>query len=311
MKLYTGLFLSLLLAGVARATVFTATVSQDSISVGDRILFEAIAIVPKGAAVMPPDVGTSFGKFVVKEWNSDKVEKKSADSLAFKYILSFYEIEQCTIPPVPFIQTLAGKSDTFYSKPFPIRLVLVRNADTTGAQPTIKDLKPQQIAGSPSFAWLWVVLGAGALAVAVYFSRRFLKKRGKAAPSIPPKPPFEEAIEALRLLEEKGFLSKGMIREHVFGLSDILKRYIERRFDVNAAEFTTEEMLEWIMASPLQPADKKIAEWFFSTTDPVKFAKMHPDIDTLRRFGHEVRQFLEQTRPGAQTQGEKDGPHAT
>jgi hypothetical protein len=310
MKIQTTLIGVLCLACAARATVFTATVSQDSISVGDRILFEATILVPKGASVIPPDVAAGFGKFVVKEWTTDKAEKKNADSLNYKYIISLYEVEQCTIPAVPFIQTLAGKNDTLLSKPMPVRLVLIRNTDS--ANTSIKDLKPQQTAGSPSFAWLWLVLGAGALTALFFFARRFLGKRTRAAHSVPPKPPYEEAIEALRMLEEQQYLGKGMLREHVFGLSDILKRYIERRFDVNAAEFTTEEMLGWIMTSSLEPPEKKIAEWFFAATDPIKFAKMLPDNDTLHRFGHEVRQFLEQTRPGIETQqAPKDKPNAT
>jgi hypothetical protein len=309
MELSKSFLLSLCLACAAQATVFTAAVSQDSISVGDRILFESTIIVPKGATVVPPDIGAAFGKFVVKEWNSDKVEKKNADSLTFKYIISFYEIEQCTIPPVPFIVHLSGKSDTLLSKPMPIRLVLIRNSDS--ADISIKDLKPQQNAGSPSIAWLWLICGVCALLALLLYLRRFLKKRSEAAKIIPPKPPYEEAMEALKLLDEKQYLAKGMIREHVFGLSDILKRYIERRFEVNAAEYTTEEMLGWIITSPLTPPEKKIAEWFFIETDPVKFAKMHPDHDTLHRFGHEVRQLIEQTRPKSELeQGANEKPHA-
>ena len=230
-------------------------------------------------------------------------------SLDFKYVLSFYEIEQCTIPPVPFTVAVAGKSDTLLSKPIPVRLVLIRSSDSTDT--SIKDLKPQQTAGSPSIAWLWIVCGAAALAAFFFFLRRFVKKRTEAAKTAPPKPPYEEAMEALRLLDEKQYLAKGMIREHVFGLSDILKRYIERRFDVNAAEYTTEEMLGWIITSPLGPPEKKSAEWFFTETDPVKFAKMHPDRDTLHRFGHEARQLIEQTRPKSETaQDAKDKQHA-
>jgi hypothetical protein len=311
-KMQKNIFWIACLVSLVRATIFTASLSQDSISVGDRILYEATVIVPKGATITPPDVATAFGKFVVKEWNSDKVEKKNADSLNFKYVISFYEIEQCTIPPVPFIQTFNGKSDTLLSKPMPIRLVLVPNTDSAAAAPVIKDLKPQQNAGRPSFVWLWIVLGLSAVSLLVYFSRRFLKKRKeKAAQPIPLKPPYDEAIESLRLLDEQQYLTRGMIREHVFGLSDIFKRYIERRFEVNAAEFTTEEMLEWIMTSPLDPEGKKIAEWFFSATDPVKFAKMLPSNDTLHRFGHDVRQFLELTRPNPETsQTPKEPSHA-
>ena len=102
-----------------------------------------------------------------------------------------------------------------------------------------------------------------------------------------------------------------MIREYVFELSDIFKRYIERRFEINAAEFTTEEMLDWTKRSALEPPERKIAEWFFSTADPVKFAKWLPDSDTLYRFGKDVRQFVEQTRPRTETAPKPtDGPHA-
>jgi hypothetical protein len=302
---------------MAKATVFTATISQDSISVGDRILFEAVILAPKGATVVPPDIGAAFGKFVVKEWNSDKVEKKNADSLNFRYVISYYEIEQCTIPPVPFIQTSDGKTDTLLSKPIPIRLVFIKNTDSSSSTPSIKDIKPQQRVGSPSFSWLWIVLGVCGAATLAYFSRHlWIKRKEKDVQIVPLKPPYDEAMESLRLLDEKQYLVKGMIREHVFGLSDIFKRYIERRFDINAAEFTTEEMLDWIMTSSLDPDGKKIAEWFFSATDPVKFAKMHPDNDTLHRFGHEVRRFLEQTRPQPQSQTAavqetKEKPHAT
>ena len=78
------------------------------------------------------------------------------------------------------------------------------------------------------------------------------------------KPPYEEAIEALDRLEAKQYVAKGMIRDYVFELSEIAKRYIERRFEVQAAEFTTEELADWTKRSPLQLAERKTAEWFFS-----------------------------------------------
>jgi hypothetical protein len=104
-------------------------------------------------------------------------------------------------------------------------------------------------------------------------------------------------MEALAALEVKQYIARGMIREYAFELSEIVKRYIERRFDVNAAEFTTEEMLDWIKVSPLDPDCRKSTEWFFSTTDPVKFAKWLPDNDTVNRFGPGMRSFIEKTRP--------------
>jgi hypothetical protein len=83
----------------------------------------------------------------------------------------------------------------------------------------------------------------------------------------------------------------------VFELSEIFKRYIERRFETNASEFTTEEMVAWAGASNLDKKLKASLEWFFRTTDPVKFARIIPDGSTVNRFSDEVTQFLQSTRP--------------
>jgi hypothetical protein len=88
-----------------------------------------------------------------------------------------------------------------------------------------------------------------------------------------------------------------MIREYVFELSEILKRYSERRFGVNAAEFTTEEMLAWLAVSKLEKEQRFAMEWFYRAADPVKFAKYLPDQGTVDRFGVEARAFIEATKP--------------
>lgn len=274
-------------------STIVSSVSQDSLYIGDRIHLGVVLMVPRASQVVPPPTENGFGKFAVKEWTSDKTEKKNADSLTFHYIITTYSAENCTIPALDFILAKEGGADTLRTQPVPMRLILVSSPDTA----SIKDLKPQQSAGKPSLAWLWIVLAVAAGAAAFLLIRKYLPKPGKVLRMPPPKPPYEEAMEALAVLEAKQYIAKGMIREYAFELSEIVKRYIERRFDINAAEFTTEEMLDWIKVSPLDPDCRKSVEWFFSTTDPVKFAKWLPDNDTVYRFGPSMRSFIEKTKP--------------
>jgi hypothetical protein len=259
-------------------------------------------MVPRAGQVVPPATENGFGKFAVKEWASDKAEKKNADSLTFHYIVTTYTAENCTIPALDFIVAKEGGADTLRTQPVPMRLVLVSSPDTA----SIKDLKQQQSVGKPSLAWLWIIIALAAGAAAILLIRKYLPKPGKVFRAPPPKPPYEEAMEALALLEAKQYIVKGMIREYAFELSDIVKLYLERRFEVNAAEFTTEEMLDWIKLSPLDPDCRKSAEWFFSTTDPVKFAKWLPDNDTVDRFVPDIRSFIEKTRSQAEPPGKKE-----
>lgn len=286
------------------AAVLLSSVSQDSLSVGDRIHFSVNILVPRGNQVAPPATDNGFGRFIVKEWTSDKSKKKNADSLSFNYIITTYSTERCTIPSLPFLHTIGNKTDTLRTEAIPMRVVLIAPPSAKDSA-VIRDIKRLEKVGTPSLLLLWLSIAAAVLIAAAIIIRRLGKKKTKAAAPAPPKPPYEEAIEALRLLEAKQYIAKGMIREYVFELSDIIKRYIERRFDINAAEFTTEEMLDWIRISPLDPSMRRALEWFFSTADPVKFAKWTPDSDTVYRFGADMRAFVEQTKPRELRPGEK------
>ncbi|MBD3392293.1 MAG: hypothetical protein GF410_09785 [Chitinivibrionales bacterium] len=274
--------------------LFPPRVSQDSMTVGDRIDFRVSMVVPPDAQVTPPPAESGFGEFVVKDWSMDRQERKSSDSLTFKYVLTLYTAEHCTIPALPYI--LGGPDslgDTLMSEPLPVRVVSLVTSDSAD----IRDLKPQQRAGRPSLWWLWSLLALAALAGAAALGRHLLRKARKTPPPPPPKPPFDEAMEALARLEARQYLAKGMIREYVFELSEILKRYIERRFGTNASEYTTEEMLAWLDRAPLDAKSRRWLEWFFTEADPVKFAKHVPSRDIMERFGPEARSFVEQTRP--------------
>ena len=298
------LFLILPVLENTTATVVMSSISQDSLFVGDRVHFNVTMLVPKGSQVVPPATDNGFGQFIVKEWASDKSEKKSADSLSFNYILTTYSTERCTIPSLPYLQTTGSKTDTLRTDAYPMRVVFVPPS-TSQDTAVIRDIKGLERVGTPSRAWMWILLAAVIIGIIIYFLRRFRKKKSMPAVIVPPKPPYEEAVEALRQLEAKQYLAKGMIREYVFELSDIIKRYIERRFLISAAEFTTEEMLEWIRVSPLEPSQRRSLEWFFSTADPVKFAKWMPDSDTSERFGVDMRAFVEQTKPVDPPAGKK------
>lgn len=295
-------------ASLCSGSFIVSSVSRDSLFIGDRIQFRVTMLVPKGSQIVPPATDNGFGKFVVKEWTTGKTEIKSADSSNFNYVITTYSTENCTIPSLDYYVTSGTKVDTLRTQLVPMRIMLVSFPDTA----KIKDLKPQQSAGVPSLAWLWMLLALIIIAVIIVLVRRYRRK--KAAPVEAPlaKPPYEEAIEALDLLEAKQYIAKGLFREYAFELSEIAKRYIERRFEVHAVEFTTEEILSWARVSTLEPSHRKILDWFFTTTDPVKFAKLIPDIDTAYRFGKDVRGFIEATRPMEAGQGKKEmeQPHA-
>lgn len=279
----------------ADAAVLTTTINTHKLSVGDRVHFSVHLITAKEVTVTPPAPETDFGEVIVKEWNLHKEEREKSDSISYDYSITTYTPEPCTIPELAFIVDDGGTIDTLHTEAVPLRMISVLTSDTAD----LIGLKPPLSAGRAPRWWLWLIgIIAGVTVLvsgAVYLGKR-LRKPPEAPP---PVPPYEEAIDALRALGVKKYLQRGLIREYVFELSEIFKRYIGRRFDCNAADFTTEEMLAWSGAADLSRELRTPVEWFFRTTDPVKFARMIPDSATVERFETEIRDFLEATRPVA------------
>jgi hypothetical protein len=273
-------------------------IDKKTLSVGERLHFVVTAFVPKGAVVTPPQTENGFGNIVVKEWTTNKGPHENLDSIAFSYVITTYVPERCTIPSLPYVVQNGTTVDTLHSAATPLEFQSVITAETVD----IKDLKPQQIAGKAPQWWIWTLIGIIIVCVAIILFKRFTGKKSAADSAIPLLPPYEEAIAAIHELERNKFLQRGLLREYVFNLSEILKRYVERRFSVNASEFTTEEMLAWLGISCIDEKLKKSIEWFFKTSDPVKFARQIPDETTLDRFMKETMDFLNATRPVLQAQ---------
>ncbi len=279
-------------------TVITTSISSRKLSVGDLLHFTVNIITAKGATVYPPTPETDFGSVTVREWNLHKTEREKSDSLSYEYIITTYKPEPCTIPELSFRIESGGSADTLKTEAIALQVVSVLPADTVD----IMGLKGPFRAGRPPRWWLWLT-GIAAAILLISFGSIWLSRRlRKVPPPPPPVPPYEEAIEALRGLGAKKYIERGLYREYVFELSEIFKRYIGRRFSCNATDFTTEEMIAWTGAADLPKKQSSRIEWFFRTTDPVKFARQIPETQLLERLLNEVKEFLEETRPVAENQ---------
>ena len=278
-----------------------AAAFPDSVSVGEPIFLSVTFKTPKGAQVIPPETDKGFGDFAVLSMNNESAIGKDNDTALYRYHLAVYKPENCTIPSLNFLMKRAESDtlfDTLRTAPLPVRVVSVIPHGTPDSALVIRDLKAQQQAGRPSLHSLWLLLAA-VLAIAAYylFERYGKKNANETAPTVPLKPPYEEAIGALDELEKKKYLEQGKVREYTFELSEIFKRYVGRRYDTIAPELTTGELVSWLEFSGISREIRACAEWFLRTSDQVKFAKWTPDSQTLNRFLKEVRTFLEATKP--------------
>jgi len=169
-----------------------------------------------------------------------------------------------------------------------------KNAKATGE---ILDIKPlQEIPWSPGQPLIYGVLMVLLLFAGGVFLFYYLGKKKNQLPA-PPDPAHIRAFEELEQLSREQLLERGIVREYYFRLSEIFRRYIERRFHIPAVERTTEEIMPDILSlqacgSALKAEMREILRY----ADLVKFARFCPDRNTSDNDYRKVVRVIEETK---------------
>jgi len=164
-----------------------------------------------------------------------------------------------------------------------------------GPMTDIHDIKPALALGADLHWLIWLavaVVGVAILVAAAWWlwrRRRRITEESKAAPLPAPE------VEAYTLLDGLAAGDHGDLKRFYFRLSAILRRYIERRYEIPAAEMTTEELLPALGRLDLSLDMAQEVKSFCFRSDPIKFAGAAADVG---RVAHElafVRDFVRQT----------------
>lgn len=154
--------------------------------------------------------------------------------------------------------------------------------------------------------WYWPVLAllVAALVAVVIF---LYKKNGPTL--LPHKkiiPPYDMAIKRLEQLKARRLAESGHDKEYYTELTDILRQYIDGRFNVNAREMTTTQTLETMSSNEVLREFIEALEPVLRTADFVKFARQRPDIAENIRSYNAVSDFVSKTRPIPEEDPDKD-----
>lgn len=283
----------------------SSQVDHSEITIGDRVHYEIKVVYPKDGRLELPSVLGNLGSFEVKDYQAS--DPKEADGLkiqTWRFDLSTYTVGKYTIPPqiIEYRQGTDTAAAIFYTQPIEI------NVKRTSAETVkdIADIAPLAAVESPT---PWLLYGSGAvlaLAIALAVWLRFRKKAAPAAAK-PQLPPFEEAIEGLARLEDLSLIRQNRARDFSFALSEILRRYVSRRYGVDALESTTEEFLAKARKLPVTGAQRQWLGEFCEKTDLVKFADallLESDAGALLSA---TGNFVKQTRPKEDGSGTSAG----
>ncbi len=268
------------------------------VGIGDRITYSITVSAREDIEVEFPLFKDEIGGLAIRDL--DTQEKKSffgKRTLTHKYILTSYKPGSYTIPASAVKFRQRDEKEWREVKTDEITIAIKSALEGEKALLDVRDIKgPVQIRGVSYFlsfvAMALIILAA--IAGAYIFARKKIKRL--ATP--PPKPAHILAYEALERLSKSDLLKKGRIKEYYTELSDIVRHYLENRFDLRAPEMTTEEFL--VKARDTQEVsieDRNLLRDFMLHCDLVKFAKYGPSDIEVRSSSGSAKKLIDQTRP--------------
>jgi hypothetical protein len=275
-------------------------VDRATITIGDRILYTVIVTSDPEVKLEPLALGSNLGAFEVKDYKIHDQEKTKQGKNVNKseYLITTFTTGEYVIPPITVNYTdPGGEQKEIKSEPL---FILVKSVGATEAdKEDIRGLKPPiDIRGSYlSYLLILPILALLAGGGLLYYRRR---ARGLALPEIPEelrKPAWEVALLELDSLRESDLLKKKEIKRYFTILSDVIRKYIQRRFEFPALDRTTEEIRGEMKRVKLDQSIRELVTGLLFFSDLVKFAKYVPSTGEVDESLNQAYSMVNLTKP--------------
>ncbi len=214
---------------------------------------------------------TEAGETEIRALTLNLLDGRTVPSIACVYL------NECRTA-APLANRVAA-SDFLRIGPLPVEVTSVLPPDADFTKP--KDiLGPVPLPPPPPVPidWRPILLAAGAVAAlaaaGLWLWRR--KRRGVSGRPVPMESAHVMALAALRRLDAAGLDTPEKIDAFHIRVSTILRRYLDWRFGLRAAERTTEEVLHEAAARKTVADHRGMLGAFLDFCDRVKFARYRP-----------------------------------
>lgn len=277
----------------------TARILVTKYTVGDNVRVLIETETPKGTTIEPPSEKSDLSPFELKKIETAPVARgKNRVRRTFILNVTAFEKGDLKFPSVALRwRAPDGRQGEVRTEPVTVTFASV------GRRPSDKDdIRPIKSPASFGTRWFWNAL-AGALAglLAAGLAGRLLWRRLRAKPEDESaKPPHVRAGLELERLKDRDLVGSGQAREYLAGLADILRRYIERRFNVEAMEKTTAELSESMKSRGFDRTVIERSRVFLERADAVKFARQEPSRAEWTAAEKELLAFVDETTPKTQ-----------
>lgn len=278
----------------------SASVDKSVIHIGDLITYTVKVTRDPDVKVKLPAVGENLGGFEIRDYQVHKPRKEGGKVVdQFDYIISTFDVGEFEIPPIGIRYTVPPDTTEHLLRTEAIKITV--ESLKPSEEGDIRDIKsPVEI----PFDWRpWLRWGLAALVVLLLAAALFfyLRKRRRGEPLLPkkvevPRPPHEVAYEELEKLLAQDLLSQGALKRFYSEISEIIRRYVEGRFQIAALESTTTDLLAELNRLELPEEQMELFRRFLSLCDLVKFAKYVPGGEENEEVVALARRIVDETK---------------
>lgn len=244
---------------------------------------------------------------VIERGKIDTLRQGDVYTYKQRVIITGFDSGVFKIPAFQFSVIHAGNTASIVQTDSLQLLVQTVAVDTT--QP-IKPIKGIILVKSSWLDYIWYFIGAAIFIILLVFVIIYFIRNKKAVLPVINKGPVETLQEkTLRLLAEveaQKLWEKGQVKEYYVQVTDVLRNYIEARFNTAALELTTDELLESALRIKEMLPYRGLLGGILYTADLAKFAKSEPLPAEHIATMEQAKEFVNLTTPPpVQTKEEK------
>jgi len=276
-------------------------IDKTTVTTGDIITYTIIIKHELDVTPTTPNFDV-INKFDIIEKITSEPRETEEGLIEQKYSVKLRadQVGTYTIPPIPVLFKIKKQNTEKYipgeARSQKITIEVASVLRLQGEPTDIKDIKDIVEVNRNWVPWFFWGLNIILLTIILYLLWKYRKTKHpnptKEAPSLST---HEIALRELDTLKSKGLLERGNAREHFFELSEILRRYLGKRYLFPALDWTTEEITEHFKnQEQIELTSRTEANRILKKSDLIKFAKAQalPGTDEIEP----VRTFIKSTR---------------
>jgi hypothetical protein len=272
--------------------IATLTAPDGQLTVGDPIQLTLALTHPTGYQVILPKLPETWGDFTVVA-QSPAAATANGDGSETTTILidaRLFQPGAFNTPPLE-VSVTDGQGSLQKVVVAPAAVTIASVLQEGAAE--LRDIKPQAALPFPA-GWPWIVAGVATVAV---LSGVIVWRMRRQKAAVDNRPPHEVALDGLAIVEGLRLPEQGRFKEHYTLISDTVRVYVERRYNIPALERTTGEIRPDLarIAMPSEVTAALLA--FLQESDLVKFSRWTPDVASAQQLLAQARLIVATTKP--------------